>query len=63
MMMCAAFVPHLRQVAGATLIHVTSGLAFAPRVEMPVYCATKAAVRSFTLSLRRQFEGTGVKGH
>jgi uncharacterized oxidoreductase len=61
MMMCAAFVPHLRQVTGGTLINISSGLAFAPRVEMPVYCATKAAVRSFTLSLRRQLKGTGVR--
>ena len=32
-----------------------------PRVDTPVYNATKAAVRSFTMSLRQQLRGTGVR--
>ena len=36
-----------------TIINVTSGLAFIPMSKAPVYCATKAFMRSFTLSLRR----------
>ena len=35
-----------------TIINVTSGLAFVPLAKVPVYCGTKAFMRSFTLSLR-----------
>jgi len=56
-----AFLPHLRKHPGATLVNVSSGLAFVPMSRFPVYCATKAAVHSFTMSLRHQLKGTGVK--
>ncbi|WP_345949279.1 SDR family NAD(P)-dependent oxidoreductase [Mucilaginibacter sp. PAMB04274] len=42
------------------IMNVTSGLAFVPSAGMPVYCATKAFMRSFTLSLRKQFESRGI---
>ena len=55
------FAPHLLGRTRAAIINVTSGLAFSPLARVPVYCATKAALRSFTLSLRRQLAGTNVE--
>jgi len=57
----AEFIPHLVQQPKAILVNVSSGLAFVPMARFPVYCATKAAVHSFTLSLRHQLKGSGVK--
>jgi uncharacterized oxidoreductase len=55
-----ALLPHLRRRRG-TIVNVTSGLSFAPLVAAPVYSATKAALHSFTLSLRHQLKGSGVR--
>jgi len=44
-----------------TIINVTSGLAFVPLSKVPVYCATKAFFRSFTLSLRHQLISSGIE--
>jgi uncharacterized oxidoreductase len=52
--------PHLLTREGATIINITSGLAFAPLARTPVYSATKAALHSFTLSLRHQLQSSGV---
>jgi uncharacterized oxidoreductase len=50
--------PHLAKAAHGAVVNVTSGLAFAPFAIMPTYCLTKAAMHSFTLSLRHQLKAT-----
>lgn len=57
----ALLVLHLRQQPGVAILNVTLGLAFTPFALMPVYCATKAARHSLTLSLRQQLLPTGVQ--
>jgi uncharacterized oxidoreductase len=56
----AALVPRLRTRPQAALVNVTSGLAIAPRAGSPVYCATKAGLRSFTKAVRHQLKGSNV---
>jgi uncharacterized oxidoreductase len=55
------FYPHLAEKESAAIFNVTSGLSFMPLANVPVYCATKAALHSFTLSLRWQLKETHVK--
>lgn len=52
----AAALPVLRTRSDAALVNITSGLALAPKKSAPVYCASKAAVRTFTRALRYQCE-------
>jgi uncharacterized oxidoreductase len=54
------FIPHLLQQERPAIINVTSGLSFVPLAKAPVYCATKAALHSFTLSLRHQLSVTPI---
>lgn len=56
----AVLLPRLMQRPHAAIVNVTSGLAIAPNTGSPVYCATKAALRSYTQSLRAQLAGTNV---
>jgi uncharacterized oxidoreductase len=53
-------VPHLCKQTESLIVNVSSGLAFVPLARVPVYCATKAALHSFTLSLREQLKGESV---
>jgi len=58
--MVQQFLPHLRTRQRALIVNVSSGLAFIPFPASPVYCATKAAIHSFTQSLRVQLDGSSV---
>jgi uncharacterized oxidoreductase len=44
-----------------TIVNVTSGLAFSPLSKVPVYCATKAFLHSFTLSLRYLLKSKNIE--
>ena len=57
----AAFVEHLRRVPDATIMTVSSGLAFTPLKVTPSYNASKAGVHMLTETLRLQLAGTGVR--
>jgi uncharacterized oxidoreductase len=58
--MVQQFLPHLLTRERALLVNVSSGLAFVPLPVAPVYSATKAAMHSYTQSLRVQLAGTHV---
>ncbi len=56
-----ALLPHLRKQAAATVMTVSSGLAFVPLAPTPTYSATKAAIHSWSDSLRYLLRGTSVE--
>ncbi|MDF1697316.1 MAG: SDR family NAD(P)-dependent oxidoreductase [Saprospiraceae bacterium] len=56
-----AFLPLLKKNKNSATVTVSSGLAFVPLPISPIYCATKAALHSYTLSLRAQYKNTDVK--
>src|SRR5690606_39239594 len=55
-----AFTPHLLRRGAGDIITVSSGIGFMPFPLMPTYGASKAAVHSYTESLRAQLAGTGI---
>lgn len=55
--------PHFLKRPHAAIVTVSSGLAFVPLALTPSYCATKAAVHSYSQSLRYQLKDTPVKVH
>ena len=57
----AALLPQLLAQPAATVVTVSSGLAFVPMALVPTYCATKAAIHSWTQSLRHQLRDTRVR--
>ena len=52
-----ALIGHLKGQDDAAIVTVTSGLAYVPLVDAPTYCATKAAIHSWTVSLRDALKG------
>jgi uncharacterized oxidoreductase len=57
----AALLPHLQKQPHSVIMNVSSGLAFVPLILTPAYCATKAALHSYTQSLRYQLKSTPVE--
>jgi len=58
--LCHTFIPLLKRQDNAAIINVTSGLAYMPFMAAPVYTATKAAIHSYSLSIRQSLEGSSV---
>lgn len=56
----SAFIEQLKANRG-TIINVSSGLAFVPLHSAPIYSATKAAIHSYSVSLRQQLSNQGVE--
>jgi uncharacterized oxidoreductase len=54
----AALLPLLQRQPYSVVMNVSSGLAFVPLAPTPTYCATKAAIHSWTQSLRYQLRAT-----
>jgi uncharacterized oxidoreductase len=61
MRLTAALLPHLQKQPHSVIVNVSSGLAFLPLVFTPTYCATKAALHSYTESLRYQLRKTQIE--
>ncbi len=55
------FVQHLKNKKDPAVINISSGLAFVPLSAVSIYCATKAAIHSITMSLRYQLKDTNIK--
>lgn len=60
MRLTGLLLPHLKKHRHATIMNVGSGLGFVPMAMTPTYCATKAAIHSWTQSLRYQLRNTNV---
>jgi short-subunit dehydrogenase involved in D-alanine esterification of teichoic acids len=55
------FLPQLLSHPTAAIVNVSSGLGIIPKQSAPIYCASKAALHSFTKTLRWQLEATSVR--
>ena len=55
------FLAHLSRQKNSAIINMTTGLVYAPHADMPGYCASKAALHSYTQSLRLQLKDNPIK--
>jgi len=56
-----ALLPHFLSRPEATIVTISSGLAFVPFAMTPTYCATKAAIHSYSQSLRYQLKDSNIR--
>lgn len=61
MQLTKRLLPLLAEQSDAAVVNISSGLAYVPMASAPVYCATKAALHSWSRSLRHQLAATSVK--
>jgi uncharacterized oxidoreductase len=57
----ALFIPFLATKNNPAIVNITSGLGFIPATGMPIYSLTKAAMHSYSLTLRQQLARVGIK--
>ncbi|KPV42720.1 SDR family oxidoreductase [Alicyclobacillus ferrooxydans] len=55
------FAEHFKAVPDSSIINVSSGLAFMPMSLFPIYCATKAALHSISMTMRHQLAKAGIR--
>jgi uncharacterized oxidoreductase len=60
-LLTAALLPQFQKQPHATIVTVSSGLAFIPMALTPTYNATKAAIHSWSQSLRYQLRTTNIE--
>lgn len=58
--LCYLFLPAMIKNSESAIININSGLGLVPKTSSAVYCATKAALNSFSKSLRFQLENTNI---
>jgi len=56
-----SLIPHLLGQKNSAVLNVSSGLAFVPMPAAPIYNATKAAIHSYSISVRQQLQNTPIK--
>jgi uncharacterized oxidoreductase len=59
-LLTTALLPHLLRQSDAAIMTLSSGLGFVPLAMTPTYSASKAAIHSYTESLRYQLKGTSI---